>query len=94
MRVRALVQCRWACSRLGHFLGVSRGRGLAGSGQSLLLDPVLRFPSPGALRQGLLPQLRDKLERRTRSVRKCEVSLEVVGVHFQHRVWVVEGGHV
>ena len=29
-----------------------------------------------------------------RGVRKLEVSLGVVGVHFQRRSWVVEGGHV
>lgn len=40
-------------------------RGLAGSGQSLLREGVVLFPWGDALLTGSLPDLGDKLERRT-----------------------------
>lgn len=57
-------------------------RGLAGSGQSLLLEGVVPLSNTGMLcLQGVFPEWRDKLER-TRIRLQTEVRMEAVDVLF------------
>lgn len=82
--------CGWQCRSGASWPGGSHGRVLLAQGRPYCLKGWF-----GSGRVSFAPRVFCRSEEISwRGVRKLEVSLGVVGVHFQRRSWVVEGGHV